>query len=220
MREALKPMSDVHRTDHRRHAGHGPGGHHRVRRGAHATASRSRRCAISRTKRRSACAACAWWKRAGACWRRPACARPKNGMVVSTNSDKVVRARRTLVELLMADHPSPCARQRQSNDCELETLARAGGHHAAAFPTPALAARPGRFVAGDRGGSRGVHPVRPLHSRLRRDPPQRRARAARQGLQGGHRVRSTTCRWATRPACRAASAWCRARPARSPTRAS
>jgi CRP-like cAMP-binding protein/Fe-S-cluster-containing hydrogenase component 2 len=28
---------------------------------------------------------------------------------------------------LMADHPSPCARQKQSNDCELETLARAEG---------------------------------------------------------------------------------------------
>src|SRR5277367_4170264 len=53
------------------------------------------------------------------------CVRPaENKMVVSTNSENVTRARRTLVELLMADHPSPCARQRQSNDCELETLAR------------------------------------------------------------------------------------------------
>src|SRR4051794_25155560 len=56
------------------------------------------------------------------------CVRPaENGMNVSTNSEKVVNARRTLVELLMADHPSPCARQRQSNDCELEVLARAEG---------------------------------------------------------------------------------------------
>src|SRR3984893_7078285 len=48
------------------------------------------------------------------------CVRPaENGMVVSTNSEKVVSARRTLVELLMADHPSPCARQRNSGDCEL-----------------------------------------------------------------------------------------------------
>src|ERR1700684_1955674 len=52
------------------------------------------------------------------------CVRPaENNMVVSTNSDRVKRARRTLVELLMADHPSPCARQRQSHDCELETMA-------------------------------------------------------------------------------------------------
>ena len=36
------------------------------------------------------------------------CVRPvEAGMVVNTNSEKVQRARRTLVELLMADHPIP-----------------------------------------------------------------------------------------------------------------
>ncbi len=55
-------------------------------------------------------------------------------MVVMTNSDKVVAARRTVVELLMADHPSPCARQQQSNDCELETLAREEGVSKSRFP--------------------------------------------------------------------------------------
>ena len=56
------------------------------------------------------------------------CVRPaENGMVVSTNSEKVRNARRTVVELLMADHPSPCVRQQHSNDCELETLARREG---------------------------------------------------------------------------------------------
>jgi len=48
----------------------------------------------------------------------------ENNMVVKTNSDKVRGARKTLVELLMADHPSPCAREQQSGDCELETLAK------------------------------------------------------------------------------------------------
>ena len=53
------------------------------------------------------------------------CVRPaENGMAVSTNTEKVVNARRTLIELLMADHPSPCARQQHSGDCELETMAR------------------------------------------------------------------------------------------------
>ncbi|MFZ0884677.1 MAG: cyclic nucleotide-binding domain-containing protein [Candidatus Acidiferrales bacterium] len=46
------------------------------------------------------------------------------GMVVNTASDGVKRARHTLIELLMSDHPSPCARERQSGDCELETLAK------------------------------------------------------------------------------------------------
>ncbi len=53
------------------------------------------------------------------------CIRPvEAGMVVNTASEKVQRARRTLLELLMSDHPSPCARERQSGDCELEALAK------------------------------------------------------------------------------------------------
>ena len=57
-----------------------------------------------------------------------ACVRPaEDKMVVSTQSPKVIQARRTVVELLMADHPSPCARQRQTGDCELETIAKNEG---------------------------------------------------------------------------------------------
>jgi CRP-like cAMP-binding protein/Fe-S-cluster-containing dehydrogenase component len=56
------------------------------------------------------------------------CVRPvESGMKVVTNSEKVTNARKTLLELLMADHPSPCARQEKSGDCELETLAQAAG---------------------------------------------------------------------------------------------
>lgn len=57
-----------------------------------------------------------------------ACVRPvENGMNVVTGSEKVKSARRTVVELLMADHPSPCARQNQTHDCELEVLAAREG---------------------------------------------------------------------------------------------
>jgi len=57
-----------------------------------------------------------------------ACVRPvETGMKVVTNSEKVLSARKTLLELLMADHPSPCTRQKNSGDCELETLAQAAG---------------------------------------------------------------------------------------------
>jgi len=56
------------------------------------------------------------------------CVRPvEPGLKVITNSEKVVAARKTLLELMMSDHPSPCARQRNSGDCELETLAAAAG---------------------------------------------------------------------------------------------
>ena len=44
------------------------------------------------------------------------------GMVVKTNVEPVLQARKTLVELLMADHPAPCTRQQASSDCELEAL--------------------------------------------------------------------------------------------------
>jgi NADH dehydrogenase/NADH:ubiquinone oxidoreductase subunit G len=49
------------------------------------------------------------------------------GMKVKTTDAGVVQARTTLVEMLMADHPSPCARQQASGDCELETMAKAAG---------------------------------------------------------------------------------------------
>src|SRR5258705_1104684 len=57
-----------------------------------------------------------------------ACVRPvEPGLKVVTNSGKVIAARKTLLELMMADHPSPCARQKNSGDCELETLAAEAG---------------------------------------------------------------------------------------------
>jgi CRP-like cAMP-binding protein/Fe-S-cluster-containing dehydrogenase component len=56
------------------------------------------------------------------------CVRPvEPGMKVFTNSEKVLNARKTLLELLMSDHPSPCARQEKSGDCELEALAKSAG---------------------------------------------------------------------------------------------
>src|ERR1700704_4736281 len=56
------------------------------------------------------------------------CVRPvEPGLKVVTNSEKVLGARKTLLELMMADHPSPCARQKNSGDCELESLAQAAG---------------------------------------------------------------------------------------------
>ena len=56
------------------------------------------------------------------------CVRPvEPGLKVVTNSEKVLGARKTLLELMMADHPSPCTRQLNSSDCELETLAKSAG---------------------------------------------------------------------------------------------
>jgi formate dehydrogenase major subunit len=55
------------------------------------------------------------------------------GMQVRTMSERVERSRRVLVELLMADHPTPCTRQRQLGTCELEGLASRYGLSAPRF---------------------------------------------------------------------------------------
>ena len=50
-----------------------------------------------------------------------------DGMQVETDSAKVERNRKMLVELLLSEHPVPCAREQSSGDCELEALARQHG---------------------------------------------------------------------------------------------
>ena len=46
----------------------------------------------------------------------------EEGMVVHTHSEVVRRARRMVVELLLADHPRPCEKHRVFGNCELERL--------------------------------------------------------------------------------------------------
>ena len=65
-----------------------------------------------------------------------ACIRPvENGMEVWTASERVQQVRRTLYEMLLADHPTPCVRQQATGDCELETqAAQAGLRHSRFAP--------------------------------------------------------------------------------------
>ena len=54
----------------------------------------------------------------------PACAFPvAEGMEIDTNSSKVRRARKTIVELLIANHPMDCLTCVRNGNCELQTLA-------------------------------------------------------------------------------------------------
>ncbi len=55
------------------------------------------------------------------------------GMVVHTENPAIVQTRKTLYELMLSDHPSPCKRQQASGDCELETQAAAHGVTATRF---------------------------------------------------------------------------------------
>ena len=64
-------------------------------------------------------------------------------MVVKTHSEAIDQSRKTLYELMLSDHPSPCIRQQQSGDCELEMQAAAAGVHEVRFnkrAVPVLAA--------------------------------------------------------------------------------
>jgi NADH-quinone oxidoreductase subunit G len=45
------------------------------------------------------------------------------GMVVKTNSIKAIKARRTVVELLLSDHPQDCLLCEKNTNCELQKLA-------------------------------------------------------------------------------------------------
>lgn len=54
----------------------------------------------------------------------PSCATPAaEGMKVLTHSPRAVRARKTIVELLLADHPDDCLYCVRSGDCRLQDLA-------------------------------------------------------------------------------------------------
>lgn len=58
----------------------------------------------------------------------PACATPAtDGMVVFTNSQRVLKARRIVLELLLSDHPFECLSCNKSLDCELQALAKQFG---------------------------------------------------------------------------------------------
>jgi len=54
----------------------------------------------------------------------PACATPVvDGMVIRTNTVRVLEARKTVVEMILSDHPKECLTCSQSGECELQDLA-------------------------------------------------------------------------------------------------
>ena len=54
----------------------------------------------------------------------PACAtKISEGMVIKTNSIRAIKSRRTMVELLLSDHPKDCLTCPRNGKCELQSLA-------------------------------------------------------------------------------------------------
>lgn len=53
----------------------------------------------------------------------PACSTPAtNGMVINTNSIRAIKARRTVLELILSDHPQDCLLCEKNTVCELQKL--------------------------------------------------------------------------------------------------
>jgi CRP-like cAMP-binding protein/Fe-S-cluster-containing dehydrogenase component len=70
----------------------------------------------------------------------PACFRAvEEGLKVQTaaSSARVRETVKTVTELLLADHPSPCAKHREHGDCELELLGKSLGVRGGRLPGPA-----------------------------------------------------------------------------------
>ncbi|MDD5309412.1 MAG: 2Fe-2S iron-sulfur cluster-binding protein, partial [Deltaproteobacteria bacterium] len=64
----------------------------------------------------------------------PACSYPvAEGMKIRTHSPRALEARKTIVELLLANHPDDCLYCARSSDCELRSLAESLGVHKRAF---------------------------------------------------------------------------------------
>lgn len=58
----------------------------------------------------------------------PACVTPvTDGMIVKTNTMRVLKARKKIIELLLSDHPKDCLACTKAGDCELQNLAEKFG---------------------------------------------------------------------------------------------
>jgi len=67
----------------------------------------------------------------------PSCSFPvRDGMKVRTDTPAVVQARRTIVELLLANHPDDCLYCVRGGNCDLQRLARTHGVRARRFRGP------------------------------------------------------------------------------------
>ena len=144
---ALEGVREHRHADHRRPRGHRPARDDDLRRGADERGPDPDACHQQNQTPVGVCRVCV--VDVGARVYAAACIRECDpGMVVKTNVEPVQQARKTLVELLMSDHPRP-ARQQASSDCELETMWAQMAAPAAAPPirAPAHATRTRRLLA-------------------------------------------------------------------------
>ena len=154
-------------------------------------------------------------RQAGRVAPRPACYRPVEAGDDRQHRDhssaRVRASVKVLTELLMADHPTPCAKHKASTaTASWKLLAgKLRARRKSRVPKAAERAAAGRLVAGHRRRSQRLHPLRPLRPRLQRHPQQPGHRPHGQGLQGQDRLRSQRPDGRFVAASPAASAWSR-----------
>ena len=88
----------------------------------------------------------------------PSCAYPvQEGMVISTRSPRVLNARKTIIELILASHPFDCLTCSRNGNCELQDLAAEYNiqgipykgkhrHHYTDFSSPAIVRDPDKCI--------------------------------------------------------------------------
>ncbi len=88
----------------------------------------------------------------------PSCAFPvEEGMDIQTRSPRVINARRTIIELLLASHPFDCLSCFKNGECELQSLAAEYGidrvpfrgktrHHYTDFSSPSIIREPDKCI--------------------------------------------------------------------------
>ena len=165
-RRCGRERQDLHPERQAGERGRGPDDPRRLRR---AEACPSRASATSRASARSAPAGSAWSRSQGCNKLLPACmTRVEEGMVVTTNSERLQSYRRMIVELLFAERNHVCAICVVNGYCELQKLGYAVGmdHVRFAYQTPALADR--RLAPALRPRQQPLRPLPALRARLRR----------------------------------------------------
>ena len=153
-------------------------------------ASRTSATPTRRATAPTATAAPAWSRsRASGCWRPPASARRRPGMVVRTASERAVKARAMVIELLLADQPARAAAHDRSSHFWDMADAAAASRRAASRRGRRRGAAPRRQPRGDAGQPRRLHPLQPLRPRLPRGAGQRRDRHGRARPRRADRLR-------------------------------
>ena len=96
----------------------------------------------------------------------PACATPvTNGMIVRSNSEKAVKAQKSVMEFLLINHPLDCPICDQGGECQLQDLAVGYGASTSRYPEEKRVVVPkdaGPLIS--MRGNGALHPLHPLRA--------------------------------------------------------